>query len=166
MEVEYRNTLADVFRFNMYVLPRQRALQILGAAISLFLGHTIWSTVRHTDESLAMKIAVLIVLLSIILGIIGVITFAFTILSVVLNRSRHIIGGHRLVLHEEGIVETTSLGHHETKWQGVYRVVRKKKMLMLFITPISAHLVPTTAFESPAELDRFTDYATQKASDA
>ena len=166
MEVKYRNTLADLIRFNVYVQVRQRVLQILCALLSLGLVYTLWPTIGQSDTGLAIKIVILLALLVIILSIFGVIAFLFTILSVFLSRSRHILGEHTVALNENGIVETTSLGRHETTWQGVHRIVETGTLVMLFITPLSAHLIPRHAFDNPSDLDRFVSYVKERMRDA
>jgi len=159
MRIVYQNTFLDVFSFHIYALPRQRAMQIMALVIGLFLGHTLWSAARNLEGTVGMKVFVFAVMTSLVFAAILAMVLGSTALSVFFNRSRHILGEHSICLTEEGVVESTPLGRQETTWGGIHHIARTRRFILLFITPASAHLVPTRAFANSQDADRFFELA-------
>ncbi len=66
-------------------------------------------------------------------------------------------GPRRLTVGPEGIAEVDRHGGSRRYWTGVEKVVRTPGHVLIFIEPAVAHVIPTRAFASVADLDAFVE---------
>jgi hypothetical protein len=65
------------------------------------------------------------------------------------------LGRHRLVLGEDGLVESTAVNESRTAWSGVDRVEQSADYIFIYTSPAAAHVIPKRAFSDPQEADAF-----------
>ena len=65
------------------------------------------------------------------------------------------LGRHRLMLGEEGLIESTAVGESRTSWAGVDRVEQSREYIYIYTSPAAAHVVPKRAFANPEQADAF-----------
>jgi len=65
------------------------------------------------------------------------------------------LGRHRLILTNEGLVESTAVGDSRTSWAGVDRVEQNPEYIFIYTAPAAAHLIPKRAFRDMQEAERF-----------
>jgi hypothetical protein len=74
------------------------------------------------------------------------------------------LGRHRLVLTEDGLVESTAVGESRTSWAGVDRVEQNPDYIFIYTAPAAAHVIPKRAFRDVREAERFYQQSVSKAS--
>jgi len=65
------------------------------------------------------------------------------------------LGRHRVVLGEDGLVESTAVNESRTAWAGVDRVEQSPDYIFIYISPATAHVIPKRAFSDPQEAEAF-----------
>jgi hypothetical protein len=69
------------------------------------------------------------------------------------------LGKHRIVVGEDGLVETTAVGESRTSWAGVDRVEQNPHYIFIYTTPAAAHLIPKRAFRNLQEADALYQFS-------
>jgi len=69
------------------------------------------------------------------------------------------LGRHRIVLSQEGLVESTPVGESRTSWAGVDRVEQDAHNIYIYTSPAAAHVIPKRAFRDPQEADAFYQFS-------
>jgi hypothetical protein len=65
------------------------------------------------------------------------------------------LGKHRVVLTEDGLVETTAVGESRTSWAGVHRIEQNSQYIFIYTSPAMAHVIPKRAFRDVEEAEGF-----------
>jgi hypothetical protein len=68
---------------------------------------------------------------------------------------RGLLGRHRVVLTESGVVESTAVGESRTLWVGVDRIEQDPQYIFIYTTPAAAHVIPKRAFRAVQEAEAF-----------
>jgi hypothetical protein len=68
------------------------------------------------------------------------------------------LGRHRIVLSDDGVVETTAVGESRTSWAGVDRIEQNPEYIFIYTSPPSAHVVPKRAFGNVQEAEGFYEF--------
>ena len=72
---------------------------------------------------------------------------------------RGALGRHRVVLSEDGVLESTAVNESRTAWAGVDRVEQSPAYIFIYTTPAAAHVIPKRAFTDPHEAEAFFRFA-------
>jgi hypothetical protein len=170
MEVEYDLTRDDLFAFHWrasFDSPRGRRIRrwvYAGWLLAIVLfaivpaigphGFTI-SQVSFTFIAIAFPIAAF-----------GQWLFETTLIRRTIRRmlqdekpGRGQLGRHRVVLGEQGIVESTEVNESRTSWAGVDRVEQNADYIFIYTSPHAAHMIPKRAFKDLQETDTFYQFA-------
>ncbi len=65
------------------------------------------------------------------------------------------LGKHRIVLSEDGVVESTAVGESRTSWAGVERIEQSPDYIFIYTSPVAAHVIPKRAFRDVQEAEGF-----------
>jgi hypothetical protein len=65
------------------------------------------------------------------------------------------LGRHRMVLGEDGVIESTAVNESRTAWSGVDRVEQSADYIFIYTSPAAAHVIPKRAFSDLQEADAF-----------
>jgi hypothetical protein len=65
------------------------------------------------------------------------------------------LGRHRVILTQEGLVESTAVGESRTSWAGVDRVEQNPDYIFIYTAPAAAHMIPKRAFGDVQQAERF-----------
>jgi hypothetical protein len=65
------------------------------------------------------------------------------------------LGRHRIVVSEDGLVESTAVGESRTSWAGVDRIEQNSDYIFVYTSPAAAHIIPKRAFEDERDAERF-----------
>jgi hypothetical protein len=100
------------------------------------------------------------VLVSAILGImvyavLWILQLTFTMLYLYSVRRRTLLTNHIIEIADEGLVEESPNNRLLTYWQGIHSVVSGPGFIAVYLTPISAHVIPNRAFSSRNERSAF-----------
>jgi hypothetical protein len=66
-----------------------------------------------------------------------------------------LLGRHRVVLSQDGLVESTAVGESRTSWAGVDRVEQDPHNIYIYTSLAAAHVIPKRAFRGLEEADVF-----------
>ncbi len=66
-----------------------------------------------------------------------------------------LLGEKTFTIEEDGFRERTAYGEQLTRWEGIHEIVEQAEHLFVFIDSISAHVIPTRAFENDAQQQSF-----------
>ena len=72
---------------------------------------------------------------------------------------RGLLGRHRLVLSDEGLAESTTVGESRTSWAGVDRVEQNPDYIYIYTSLVGAHVIPKRAFSDGQEAERFYQFS-------
>jgi YcxB-like protein len=65
------------------------------------------------------------------------------------------LGRHRVVLGEDGLIESTAVNESRTAWAGVDRVEQSPDYIFIYTSSATAYVVPKRAFSDPQEAEAF-----------
>ena len=65
------------------------------------------------------------------------------------------LGRHKVLLDENGVVESTTVGESRTSWAGIDRLEQNREYIFIYTQPQAAHIIPKRAFDSPHEAQAF-----------
>jgi hypothetical protein len=65
------------------------------------------------------------------------------------------LGRHKVVLSEDGVVESTVVGQSRTSWAGVDRIEQNPEYIFIYTSLIGAHVIPKRAFRDQHEAESF-----------
>lgn len=63
------------------------------------------------------------------------------------------LGRHKVVLSDEGMVESTAVGESRTSWAGVNRIEQNTQYIFIYTSPVAAHVIPKRAFRDMQEAE-------------
>ena len=66
-----------------------------------------------------------------------------------------------LVLTDEGITETSSIGETKISWVKIERLEETEDYLYIYVSSVSAHIVPKRVFENSSEQEKFINKITE-----
>jgi hypothetical protein len=69
------------------------------------------------------------------------------------------LGKHRIVMGEDGLVESTAVGESRTSWAGVDRIEQNPEYIFIYTSAAAAHMIPKRAFKDIHEADGFYQLA-------
>jgi hypothetical protein len=61
------------------------------------------------------------------------------------------LGKHKLQVTEQGLTVMTSVNSSFQTWAGVHSIQEDDQYIFIYTTPISAHIIPKRAFNTPLE---------------
>jgi len=170
MEVEYELTRDDLYAFQwraVFVSPRGRrarrnayltwALAILLVAIVPAIG---------ADGFVISRVSFTFIVVSILIAFL----FQWCLERWLIRRAilqllkdekpgRGLLGRHRIVLSQDGLVESTPVGESRTSWAGVDRVEQDSHNIYIYTSLAAAHVIPKRAFRDPQETDAFYQFS-------
>lgn len=71
------------------------------------------------------------------------------------GHNRGVLGPHHLEVRDDFLLETSDLGEQRTHWRAVERVAVTDDHVFVYLSAMSGHTVPRSAFADEAALQRF-----------
>jgi YcxB-like protein len=68
---------------------------------------------------------------------------------------RGVLGRHRVVLSDDGVLESTAVNQSSHAWAGVDRVEESADHIFIYTSVAAAHVIPKRAFRDPEEAEAF-----------
>jgi hypothetical protein len=65
------------------------------------------------------------------------------------------LGKHRVVLTDDGLLESTAVGESRTSWAGVNRVEHNAEYIFIYTSPAAAQVIPKRAFKGTQQAEAF-----------
>jgi hypothetical protein len=73
--------------------------------------------------------------------------------------NKNMLGSHRLILREDEVLETCSTAESRIKWQAVERIEENNDYIFLYVSAVSAHILPKRAFPNSQKVREFYECA-------
>ena len=81
--------------------------------------------------------------------------YLLAILCMISKANRTFLCEHTISVNEQGLTEETKYGNSETYWNAISSIVKTKTHLLLYVTQLSAHIIPLRAFDSVEDANEF-----------
>jgi hypothetical protein len=65
------------------------------------------------------------------------------------------LGKHRMVVSEDGLIESTAVGESRISWAGVDRIEQNPEYIFIYTSALGAHVIPKRAFRDTQEAEDF-----------
>ncbi len=163
IKVSYETKLEDLVAFNEYHARHspsiRRLLQLFVGAICVLTALALFVMYRQDDGLRGISVFVTTVPVLMVVTL-TLLLFPRALRSMVRRQfsegtNRSIIGPRTLVLTDQGLSEQSSAGELQTKWQSVERVASNDRYLFIYLSSVSAHVIPRDAFGAPEQLEQF-----------
>jgi hypothetical protein len=155
MKIEYKNTFWDLFLF--YILH-----QFLTPVFQVFtLLPAVW--IFFDSRSLGVSLP-----LRAIIGVLAYIALwafqaFFLIVFLVATKKKTILTSHTIYLDTDGLHEKTAFNHTVHFWSGgIVKALRQPGFIAVYVTTLSAHIIPVRAFRTREEADQFLNAVREK----
>lgn len=119
----------------------------LGGLLTLVSGDTAWMA-DPVIVALLWAIAIVVSLLVLVTTLIGLLGSVIIALP---PRDPAMLGWRAIELTDEGVIETTATGSELTRWDAIREVRETPAQILLFLSRISAHVIPKRAFTGATE---------------
>jgi hypothetical protein len=177
MEVEYQLTPDDLYAFQWraaYLSPKSRRSRRL-SYLSLFLPLLVIAVLPMIGSGRSILAATLGLLL--IVTVFPIIAVAYALIYRRLMRRAVLaliaeekaekgrLGRHKIVLSDDGLIETTAVGESRTAWTGIDRIEQDADYIFIYTAPVQAHVIPKRAFAG-SKSDEFYEFARRRHADA
>ena len=151
MEIRYKNTLADLFKFTAYHLSKSLIFKIL-IPVTAFLiiqpAYQVWHKMHVPLVFILIPIAMNIVVFMVIMSI----AIGFALVASYLPRlNKTLLTEHKLVASEAGLIEETEFNRTESKWKGILQIRQSRDYIFIYTSQNAAHVVPKRAFSDPMQ---------------
>jgi hypothetical protein len=155
--IRYTNTLSDILHLNAYVFAHLRLLWLIYLVFYIHAFYTGFSGMAEASAHVLVRVGVAgFVAFLVILFLIVVTNLITAILLIfIYRRDRGFLTEHSITISDRGLIEETEVNRTEVKWTAITRVVRTRRYILVFLSPIMAHIIPRRAFADSAECDRF-----------
>jgi hypothetical protein len=170
MEIEYELTREDLFAFQwraVFESPRGRRMRG-GVYLFWFLALLVFSIVPAIGPDGFDLSRVSFTFLAVTFPIVALTQWFLerrlmrrAILRLLADErpDRGQLGKHRLVMSEEGLVESTAVGESRSSWAGVNRIEQNLDYIFIYTSPAAAHVIPRRAFRTVREAEDFYRFA-------
>lgn len=74
------------------------------------------------------------------------------------GKNKGIIGEQSLSISNEGIISISEVGEMKNNWSSVEKIVKTDKIILIYISSISAYIIPIKAFNNEEEVNSFISY--------
>lgn len=71
------------------------------------------------------------------------------------GKNESILGSKRLDVNSEGIVEKSRNNEVKTNWDSIESIEETEKYIFIYVSAVSAYIVPKRAFKTPADNENF-----------
>ena len=154
-QIDFRNTLFDLVRFNLYHFPRSRVTQVLLAGALLLFGRD----AMRVDAPLSARIVMFLILAVGLVVACTAIIIVVAVFSYRPKKNKGILSEHHVSLTSEGVVEETPVSTSKWAWSAVPRIARTRSYIYIYVQQNMAHVIPARAFRTDAEAAQFFDSA-------
>lgn len=79
--------------------------------------------------------------------------------------NKNLFNQRTLVLTDDGITETSSIGESQIRWDKINHLEETEDYLYIYVSSVSAHIVPKRVFENLSEQEKFISKITGYISD-
>ncbi len=154
MEIEVEINRKDFVKFNQYYMKQRKSLIQKLYPLILVVLVILLNIKRISDISYVIGniIFVLIIYYAVVLILKPLISLRIKHMP---SEKGGILGKHKFIISDDGLMETTEHSESITKWNGVHSVKTTKNYIYVFVDNCAAHIIPTRYFQLPEESANF-----------
>lgn len=148
MRLEYKNKLSDVF---LYYCVHQFLIPVIQVFYLLIITLVFYVAVKMDSFGIisALIIATVVYLL------LWAVQFIFNMFVITSHGHRALLTNHIVEMQDEAFYEETKYNKSYFYWNGIEKVVKRPGFVAVYTTEHNAHIIPTRAFSSREEMERF-----------
>lgn len=164
MEINYELTKEDFIQFNMYHYKNSKVMKKSLIFMRYFLP-IFFIVAAIVTFVLRQEIAIS----SIIFVIVGCLWFV--LFPGIMNKSIYkkvdqffsegknlsLLGKHSIVINEESIIEKSETSEVKHSWATVEKVAESETHIIIYVSAVSAYMIPIKAFNNDEEKSKFID---------
>lgn len=166
MEVKYNLTKQDYIDFNIYHVKNsntiKKSLLIQRYAIPLIFIISIFLFTILTDIPFLYLFTIFFIVSVLWIAFYPkyFVSDAMKRISKMLDESsnKDLLGKHNTIINEEGLTEKSENGENKINWNGVLRIVSTENHFFIYISSISAFIVPKRSFNSQSDQKTFYNF--------
>jgi hypothetical protein len=155
MEITFRNNFWDVFEFNLYLLPRATTYRFVWVFVIVAFSYIGFSTASSPEFTTPLErvLSFVIAVGGGVILLVLVIPVFLAICSLLMIRDQP--KECKLTTISDGIKAESPTSRSEIKWAGIRKIEKTDNHIYLFVSDISAIVVPKRAFPQPEGLRQF-----------
>ena len=146
MRLEYQLKFRDWLLFSS-------AHQLMSVRVQVL--YLLFGWVIYTIEAKRSDTAVAVVMAVIFWLFLWILQLTFNAFYLYSSKNRTILTSHVIEVRDDAFYEETRFSKSMHYWTGVTKVVRRPGFAAVYVTGISAHVIPRRAFSSDAQLNEF-----------
>lgn len=154
MRISYTNNYWHLLLFNALHQLRSPAIQVLCVSIA---AACVYMAFNNTAERGCTACALVVVTIA-FLGYYFVLMsaqLAFTAIYLYSRRNVTMLTKHSLELREDGLYVETAYCKSLFLWPGIFKISKMAGMVVVYTSPYSAHIIPSSAFPTSVEKNSF-----------
>jgi hypothetical protein len=78
------------------------------------------------------------------------------------GKNRAMIGRHEIMINDDEFVEKNDSASHAVKWKSVEKIIKTEKYIFVYVSSVSAFLIPQRSFVNNMAYDEFYNLITSK----
>jgi len=162
MRIEFENTLEDLTFFTQYSYNNSPSMQ-RRTRIVIFSFTVIWFLI-FVLPNISRNTIYTNVTIWLIISLIWALLIVYSTKKSVRSNARRLysegenkgmIGKHLLEVSPEFLKETTEFNELRTKWVAVNKIEEDENYIYIFLTSVSAHVIPKKYFDTKSDIVKF-----------
>lgn len=152
MEITYENKVRDHFSF--FLLHSRKEPVFIGMFIFFIAGSTFLTESYFPERITGAERVFLVAFLECLILTTSIFILAgVQVLSLLPKQNKGFLTRHTLTINDDFFIEETDYNRMEHKWPGIVKVIRNKKIILVYIGQHSAHVIPRRVVGSGEEWD-------------
>ncbi|HEG42840.1 MAG TPA: YcxB family protein [Phycisphaerales bacterium] len=151
-KITYKISFKDLASFMWSHDLRSPGLILIVSCASFLIAFGILVT---TTEPIPFFLLSFVVVSGAVFIVTFLLAYLLAILCMVSKANRTFLCEHSISINEHGLTEETKYGNSETYWNAISNIVKTKTHILLYVTQLSAHIIPLRAFDNPEEANEF-----------
>ncbi|MDF2988016.1 MAG: hypothetical protein K0R50_3526 [Eubacterium sp.] len=169
MEIEFDLNKQDYIDFNIFHAMNSDTVK-KSLVIQRYLAPIIFLIVPFLIAGLADLPLIYWMCVFIVIGAVWIIFYPKYFKAMILKRVAKILdegknedlwGKHRVIVNEEGLLEQSKNGENKINWNGVERIVSLNQHFFIYISSVSACIIPKRAFKTNEDTVMFYEFITK-----
>ncbi len=150
--VTYKISFKDLASFMWSHDLRSPGLLAIVSSASFFIAFGILVTIH---KPVPLFLLSFLLVSAVIFVVIFLLAYVIAILCMISKANKTFLCEHTISVNEHGLTEETKYGNSETYWNAISSIVKTKTHILLYVTQLSAHIIPLRAFDNSEEANEF-----------
>jgi hypothetical protein len=174
MKIQIEITIDDMVAFNLYHYENSRFLMrttkflhyfLYGVAFFI-LGDVLIDIYQGRNHNAFLRILYVVIFIG-MLPLLQKFLYPLFIKGMFKEgKNRGTLGSHEIRIGEDAIVDETDSGTQIVKWQAVEKVAKTEKYIIIYISSVSAQIIPRRSFLNDNSYEEFYDLVLTKINSA